>query len=196
MGDGPCVETPLHAVNMGSAWLFFYFYLTINLNDFPEQIEEEFPFFPTLHRILASRPNVTPIVITTALGLQGSKTVWYQPPDRNTVTDDNSNIDPQLLNEPTTTVAPPTPQRERSFGNDAGGLVNANPQGPNAMKTRTPGPQRGPKPSSVSREAIENSSSKAVSKLPQKRSLADTLMEIQRCIFFWHCCYLFLLVLK
>ncbi|KAF8811399.1 hypothetical protein BYT27DRAFT_7278312, partial [Phlegmacium glaucopus] len=48
-----------------------------------EEIEKEFPFFPTLHRIWASHPNVTPIVITTALGPQGSKTVWYQPPDEN-----------------------------------------------------------------------------------------------------------------
>jgi hypothetical protein len=69
-------------------------------------------------------------------------------------------------------------------------LVNANPQGPNlapqvanAMKRNppgnTPGPQHGPKPSSTSREAIENAS-KAVSKLPQKHSLADTLIEIQQ----------------
>ncbi|KAF8814097.1 hypothetical protein BYT27DRAFT_7250358 [Phlegmacium glaucopus] len=65
MGDGPCVETPPHAVNI---W---------------KEIEKEFPFFPTLHRIWASHPNVTPIVITTALGPQGSKTVWYQPPDEN-----------------------------------------------------------------------------------------------------------------
>ncbi|KAF8811785.1 hypothetical protein BYT27DRAFT_7208178 [Phlegmacium glaucopus] len=32
MGDGPCVETPPHAVNI---W---------------KEIEKEFPFFPTLHR--------------------------------------------------------------------------------------------------------------------------------------------------
>jgi hypothetical protein len=101
---------------------------------------------------LASRPNITPIVITTALGPQGPKTVWYQPPDN------NSNIDPQLLrlNEPVT-VAPPTPQQERSFGNDAGGSVNT-------KKMRTPGPQHGPKPSSASREAIENAY-KTISKL-------------------------------
>jgi len=49
MGDGRRVETPPHAVNI---W---------------KQIEQEFLFFPTLHRIFASRPNVTPIVITTAL---------------------------------------------------------------------------------------------------------------------------------
>ena len=62
-----------------------------------------------------------------------------------------------------------------------GGLVNANQQ-PNPVP-KMPGPQRGPKPSSVSHDAIENAH-KAVSKLPQKRSLADTLMEIQRYVIF------------
>ncbi|KAF8228300.1 hypothetical protein L208DRAFT_1292313, partial [Tricholoma matsutake] len=42
----------------------------------------------------------------------------------------------------------------------------------------TPGPQCGPKPSSTSCDTIKNAC-KAVSKLPQKHSLADTLMEIQ-----------------
>jgi hypothetical protein len=105
----------------------------------------------TYHRIWASHPNVTPIVITTALGPQDSKTIWYQPPDNNSNTYDNSNIDPQLLNEPVTTAAPPTPQRERLFGNDAGGLVNANLQGSNlapqvvnATKRNPPGNTSGP----------------------------------------------------
>jgi len=79
-----------------------------------------------------------------------------------------------------------TPQRERSFGDDGSGLVNTNPnpapQVVNAMNlndpAKTPGPQRGPKPSSASRDAIENAC-KAVPKLLQKHSLADTMLEIQ-----------------
>ncbi|KAF8953368.1 hypothetical protein BDZ97DRAFT_1929729 [Flammula alnicola] len=147
-----------------------------------KQIEKEFVFFPMLHCIFASCPNVTPIIVTTALGLQGQKTVWYQPPD------DNGNIDPKLLKESVTlTAGHLTPQREWSFGNDAAAIVNANVQGPkpasqgmeNIDKSKTPGPQRGLKPSSASHDAFENSR-KVVTKLPQKRSLADTLMEIQR----------------
>jgi hypothetical protein len=57
--------------------------------NFAEEIETAFPFFPRLHAIFASRPNVTPICITTALGPNGRSTVWYQPPDHL--------IDPQLL---------------------------------------------------------------------------------------------------
>ena len=166
---------------MAIFWLFIY-----SSNSLPEEIEKEFPFFPTLHHIFASRPNVTPIVITTALGPQGPKTVWYQPPD------DNSNIDPQLLDTGVHAVVQ-TPQRERSFGDDVSGLVNADPNpAPHAVNVgdtvnvmkqnipaKTPGPQRSPKLSSASRSAMENAR-QAVSKLPQKRSLADTLMEIQR----------------
>ncbi|KAF8233039.1 hypothetical protein L208DRAFT_1422999 [Tricholoma matsutake] len=62
------------------------------------EIEEEFPFFPTLHHIWASHPNVTPIIITTVLSLQGLKTVLYQPPNNNSNAEDNI-----------ATVAPPTP---------------------------------------------------------------------------------------
>jgi hypothetical protein len=57
--------------------------------NFAEEIERAFPFFPRRHAIFASRPNVTPICITTALGPSGRSTVWYQPPDHL--------IDPQLL---------------------------------------------------------------------------------------------------
>lgn len=84
----------------------------------------------------------------------------------------------------------PTPQRERFFGNNASGFVNVDVPGPelasqavNIEKSNTPGSQRGPKPSMVSRDAIENAC-KAISKLPQKRSLADTLMEIQWYFFY------------
>jgi len=91
--------------------------------------------------------------------------VWYQPPN-----DDNSNIDPELLKESVHAPADhPTPQRERSFGNDAAGAVNANAQGPGlaSQGSMTPGPQRGPRPSVSSREAIETVRKNA-SKFPQK----------------------------
>ncbi|KAG2072925.1 hypothetical protein BDR04DRAFT_1230188 [Suillus decipiens] len=45
-----------------------------------DEIVQQFQFFPVLHRILSSRPNVTLIAITTGVGPQGRKTVHYQPP--------------------------------------------------------------------------------------------------------------------
>ena len=78
-----------------------------------DEIEKEFIFFPALHRIFASRPNVTPIVITTGVGPHGPKTTWIQPPG------DNSNIDPVLLNEDRNCMAASQPSRERSFGSES-----------------------------------------------------------------------------
>ncbi|KAJ7740346.1 hypothetical protein B0H16DRAFT_1424231 [Mycena metata] len=46
-----------------------------------QQIKKEFKFFPRLHTIFATRPNVTPVAITTGLGPNGPNTVFYQPPD-------------------------------------------------------------------------------------------------------------------
>jgi hypothetical protein len=51
------------------------------LNIFLEQIEQQFPFFPRLHAIMASRPNVTPITVTTGVGSNGHKTIYYQDPN-------------------------------------------------------------------------------------------------------------------
>ena len=109
---------------------FFIQSMLITYYTFVDEIEKEFIFFPTLHRIFASRPNVTPIVITTGVGPNGPKTVWIQPPG------DNSNIDPILLNEDRLRMAAsqssqvsqpsqasqPSQPRERSFGDNMANL--------------------------------------------------------------------------
>ncbi|KAH6871176.1 hypothetical protein BKA70DRAFT_1241941 [Coprinopsis sp. MPI-PUGE-AT-0042] len=43
-----------------------------------DQIRQEWPLFPAFHQHLGSRPNVSPVVITTALGPNGQETVWLQ----------------------------------------------------------------------------------------------------------------------
>ncbi|KAF8061428.1 hypothetical protein FPV67DRAFT_1452397 [Lyophyllum atratum] len=146
--------------------------------DIWKQIEREFPFFPTLHRIFAFRPNITLIVVTTALGPQGQKTVWYQPPD------DNSNIDPNLLKE-SLPAAPLTPGRERSFANDASGCENADAWGlepasqpANIIKLMTPGSQRD------CPVMLWKMHAKPLQSFRRKCSLADTLLEIQRYFLF------------
>ncbi|THU90651.1 hypothetical protein K435DRAFT_864091 [Dendrothele bispora CBS 962.96] len=61
-----------------------------------------------LHKFFATRPNVTPIVATTGLGPNGARTVWIQPRDSASIS--NENIDPVLLaisNPPP--AAPPVP---------------------------------------------------------------------------------------
>ncbi|KAF8816060.1 hypothetical protein BYT27DRAFT_7279137 [Phlegmacium glaucopus] len=153
LAEGPNEGTPLVAVNI---W---------------EDIEKDFKFFPRLHKIFSARPNVVLIAITTALGPYGQRTVWYQSPNNKDssvpapITD--SQIDPQLLriSEPD---APPTPPR--TFGtNITAATANVTPQ---AVSTN-----RVPKPSIVSREAIEKARL-SIQKVPQKHSLLDTLVEL------------------
>lgn len=157
-----------------------------------EAIEKSFPFFPRLHMIFASRPNVTPIAITTGLGPQGSKTVWYQPPD-----DEDVHIDPVLRaasrRPPLTPVrtsanaAPtPTPAQTPELRNHYSG----SPQGltPEDENVAPPTSQRKPKPSTLSRDALDRAYA-TVSKVPQKRSAMDLMLEMQRYVVC-PCCML------
>ncbi|KAF8577568.1 hypothetical protein K439DRAFT_1364479, partial [Ramaria rubella] len=43
-----------------------------------EQITKEFEFFPALHALMATWPNVTPISITTGVGPQGAEMILFQ----------------------------------------------------------------------------------------------------------------------
>jgi predicted small lipoprotein YifL len=83
-----------------------------------EQIESEFPFFPCLHAILAARPNVVPIAITTGVGPCGRKTVFYQPPD-------NFNTDSESAGQQTTNVVFEDPVQRHQFSNLLEALVAA-----------------------------------------------------------------------
>ncbi|KAL0954279.1 hypothetical protein HGRIS_005407 [Hohenbuehelia grisea] len=59
--SGPSADTPPIAKNL---W---------------QSITEEFPFFPRLHVIFSSRPNVNPPAVMTVLGRNGPQTRFFQP---------------------------------------------------------------------------------------------------------------------
>lgn len=151
-----------------------------------EKIEQEFKFFPRLHCIFASRPNVTPIAITTALGPNGPKTTYYQPPD--------SVIDPQLLDQPRasgsriqaatpsspTTPESPPPSFSQSMGSNTPNtpfIPTINYGGEEKIPTLTP--KRSAKPSLMSREAL-GKAQVAIQKVPAKRTIIDVLSDLQR----------------
>ncbi|KAH9911086.1 uncharacterized protein B0H18DRAFT_1129122 [Fomitopsis serialis] len=46
-----------------------------------ERVEKEFPPFPRLHRLLASKASINPPSVTTGIGPHGRKTAYYQPKD-------------------------------------------------------------------------------------------------------------------
>jgi hypothetical protein len=144
-----------------------------------EEIERVFPFFPCLHRIFATCPNVIPICVTTALGLTGRSTVWYQPPTQSqpqTVGDDV--IDPELR---ALSARPAPTQPACAFGMDVTVGLNTTmvqPAHSQPSTDMTPVTPRPPKPSLYAHEAIEKPHA-SISKVPTKRMLADTLMDIQ-----------------
>ncbi|THU93189.1 hypothetical protein K435DRAFT_861714 [Dendrothele bispora CBS 962.96] len=134
--------------------------------------------FSQLHKFFATRPNVTPIVATTGLGPNGARTVWIQPRDSASIS--NENIDPVLLalsNPPP--AAPPVPYAHETpvFDVDdvhptpqvqpeqpahavvAATSVLVPPSTPASQATAPVSSQasakRGPKSSTYSREAID-----------------------------------------
>ena len=140
-----------------------------------EQIEAVFPFFPVLHRIFATRPNVVPICATTALRPRGQETVWYQPPTATPpqpITNDL--INPVLR---TAQASPPALPPPRSFGDDITDVINTAPPAsqpvPNTEKNVRPA-----KPSSYSQEAIQKAH-KNLTKVSGKHTIGETLHEMQ-----------------
>ncbi|KAF8074111.1 hypothetical protein FPV67DRAFT_1650802 [Lyophyllum atratum] len=136
-----------------------------------EQIEKEFPLFPRLHVILSTRPNVVPIVVTTALVPEGHSAVtWYQAPgDSSTESHAHETLSQPspAISSGASTMSPGV--APRTFGTP---IINA-PAIPMPSQTRAP------KPSTVSQESFEKARS-LIQKTPAKRSLGETLLDIQR----------------
>ncbi|KAG6904569.1 hypothetical protein DXG01_009009 [Tephrocybe rancida] len=136
---------------------------TVEAQNIWDEINKDFPFFPNLHRFLSTRPNVTPIAVTTGVGPSGGKTVHYQAPEGydepsqptfKPDTDPDTNIDPFL---------PATPDKE------------------NIAPIQTPA--QGPKPltfGSAMLDAAIAKASSSIKKMPQKRSIEDTFLVMQK----------------
>ena len=176
-GTGPDASTPADALNLWGESCCSIFFFTFRKLSFilPEQIEKAFPFFPRLHCIFATRPNVNPICTTTALGPQGRSTTWYQPPVQR-ITDDV--IDPELLREHT-----PAPAAAHDVTFDAPAVdVPARdlaPKTPQATQATTPAQNRPPRSSSFSHDALQRACA-SITSIPKKRTVVDTLLDLQR----------------
>ncbi|KAF9009808.1 hypothetical protein BDZ89DRAFT_1119495 [Hymenopellis radicata] len=60
--NGPTADTPLEGCNL---W---------------ESITNEFRFFPRMHTMFSTRPNINPPAVVTGVGPAGASTTFYQPP--------------------------------------------------------------------------------------------------------------------
>jgi len=74
---GPDESTPEQAKIWGQCILIFL--LLSSFFIILDDIVSQFPFFPELHRIWATKPNKNPIAVTTGVGPLGKKTWIMQP---------------------------------------------------------------------------------------------------------------------
>ncbi|KAG2123246.1 CHAT domain-containing protein [Suillus clintonianus] len=157
-----------------------------------DEIVAKFPFFPVLHRILSSRPNITPIAVTTGVGPHGKKTLHFQPPSDNEDDDippftPSQHMQMQSLHDILTAAVP---RRELSpsfeFSQDPFVLDTSNDdiryddgEKENAppLSQVTPA-RRPPKPSSMSQDILERAKQR-IAKVPKKRGMEEVLLELQ-----------------
>ncbi|KAG6906381.1 hypothetical protein DXG01_014196 [Tephrocybe rancida] len=136
-----------------------------------DKIQEQFEFFPRLHQILSTCPNITPIAVTTGVGPLGHKTIHYQAPESHQATstedkDANTNVDPALHNL------------------DVNPIVKANPPAfPPDPEDKENTPARGPKPSTFESTLLGAAITKAsstIKQIPQKHTVEDSFITMQK----------------
>lgn len=79
--DGPGADTPEEAKNLWGTYICLRVVMNLTPRRFVEDICAKFEFFPQLHQLVATRPNVIPICLTTGIGPSGPETIFVQQPD-------------------------------------------------------------------------------------------------------------------
>ena len=135
-----------------------------------DEIKQKFPFFPRLHAILATRPNATPIAVTTGVGPSGRQTLYLQPPSQDAETVADQPLEPfepfidHPANPVTVSTPPQAPEPSRAFG---------------TPRTNQQPLQKAPHSSTLSQTAIDKARA-TVKKVPQKRSFEDEIISLQK----------------
>lgn len=84
---------------MGYALVIFVYFCRL-IKCTVDEICKSFPFFPNLHRLLSSKPNMRPPAITTGVGPRGRQVVHLRPPKRpldSVVSTQDSAFDPDVI---------------------------------------------------------------------------------------------------
>ncbi len=138
----------------------------------------EFPFFPRLHALLATHPNLNPVVITTGVGphgqevlnLRGSSSAASAP--QSTIPD--SVIDPSLLDQDHFGATPSSPSPSQFPP-----AIPTQPSTPSSSSVQLATPRKCIPSISGRLEAAITKASTTISRVPKKRSIEDTFMFMQ-----------------
>ena len=169
-----------------------------------DQIIIAFPFFAQLHTLLATHPNLNPVAISTGVGpngrelqnFRGSQAVDHLPRVSDDVIDptlralDPNAVIPPMASPPTAsppTASPPissppiaSPPVAPAVISTVAGQENMPPIRPSTT------PARGPKQSTFGSERLDAAVAKAnttISRVPKKRTLEDSFLSVQACVW-------------
>lgn len=170
LADGPDDTTPDFACNIWGMFTHLYQSLFAHLH--LEKINQEFPYFSELHKLFGGRGNVVPVAVTTGVGPNGAQTIFYQRPDEHPELRPAPVIDPVLL----ALELSPEPQTPAEVPQTPAGVRPT----PAVDSTNA----RRPKASTASRLAHEKAA--AIHVVPQKRSVAESLLDISRYVSYLH----------
>ena len=178
---GPDSQTPYEARNL---WGKLLIYGNNRLTSLLEKIVHEFPFFPRLHVLLSSHPNLNHVVITTGIGPHGHEVMNFRgslsapsvPPPS---TPDNL-IDPPLRDhDDIATPSSPTP----SSTNPLPFFSTVSTPSASTISTPTSQAVHSCTPSLSSQAKLDAAISKAkssISHVGKKRTLDQSFMLMQQ----------------
>jgi hypothetical protein len=144
---------------------------------------QSFPFFPQLHILLATHPNLNPVALTTGVGPNGREVMNYRGSAAQHLVSDDL-IDPALrttnqntqgsstLTAAISTALPPTPIPITI------GQENVPPVSTPPLSTPTQGPKASTFGSAKLDVAVAKATS-AIQRVPKKRSIEDTFLAVQ-----------------
>ncbi|TFY60410.1 hypothetical protein EVJ58_g5169 [Rhodofomes roseus] len=145
-----------------------------------ERIEKEFPPFPRLHRLLASKASINPPSVTTGIGPHGRKTAYYQPKD-----DDAEREEPEVADGNNQPFAPEGPDAEQPHLPDQEPAVPSEsgsaPPSPSASRAPTASSsasQPASVPSDISPEKYRDITSNFKAAPKPSSGIGDVLREV------------------
>lgn len=168
-----------------------------------ETITDEWKFFPRMHKLLATKPNAIPPVITTGVGPAGRKVRFFQAPDGTTMASQSESADVQhgyatmlevlasaqraaaAAGQPLSHSAPG--DEEFGGGADMDDVATSAPRGAVLAPVRNTHTTPKANAAAAAAKLLVEKAKSTIKKIPPKASLEDTLMKLSKCVVLFLC---------